>query len=99
MDAYFADPIGWGLRREREKQFGEVVDYTKKTGVQKRPVFSLFMVILTSWFFLIFLPTRVDELGGLKPSALEGGLCPPDVRIIDENGRERFECKPKSAFH
>mmetsp|Transcript_32886 Transcript_32886/g.49627 ORF Transcript_32886/g.49627 Transcript_32886/m.49627 type:complete len:222 (+) Transcript_32886:70-735(+) len=96
MDAYFADPMGWALKRERAKDYGEVIDYTKKTGVQKRPVFSLFMLCLTTWFFLSFLPTRVNELGGLKPSALEGGFCPPDVRIIDENGKERFECKPKT---
>jgi len=96
MDAYFADPIGWGLKRGRAKDFGEVVDYTRKTGVQKRPIFSLFMLCLTSWFFLLFLPTRISELGGLKPSALNGGLCPPDVRVFDENGKQQFECKPKT---
>lgn len=94
MDAYFADPIGWGLRREREKDFGEVIDYTRKTGVQKRPVFSLFMLFLTTWFFFFFIPTRMEELGGMKPSALKGGLCTPDVRVIDSKGRESFECKP-----
>lgn len=98
MDAYFSDPIGWGLKRDREKKYGEKVDYSRKTGVQKRPAFSLFMLLLTSWFFLLFLPTRIYELGGLKPSALNGGLCPPEVRIIDENGKERFECKPKSTW-
>mmetsp|Transcript_24848 Transcript_24848/g.36760 ORF Transcript_24848/g.36760 Transcript_24848/m.36760 type:complete len:203 (+) Transcript_24848:47-655(+) len=96
MDAYFADPIGWGLRREREKEFGEVIDYTKKTGVQKRPVFSLFMLGLTLWFFLSFLPTRVNELGGIKPSALDGGWCPPEVRYFDTNGKQQFKCKSKN---
>ena len=98
MDAYFADPIGWGLKRERAKKFGEVIDYnSRKTGVQKRPVFSLFMLILTSWFFLSFLPSRMNELGGMKPSALNGGFCPPDVRVIGEDGRESFECAAKGS--
>ena len=98
MDAYFADPIGWGLKRERAKTYGEIIDYnSKKTGVQKRPLFSLFMLGLTTWFFFSFLPTRMNELGGPKPSALKGGFCPPDVRVIDEDGRERFECAPKGS--
>mmetsp|Transcript_658 Transcript_658/g.1321 ORF Transcript_658/g.1321 Transcript_658/m.1321 type:complete len:208 (-) Transcript_658:80-703(-) len=92
MDAFFSDPNGWVLARDRAEKYGEVKDYTKKSGVQKRPVFSFFWTCLVVWFFFSFLPTRIGELG-VHPSAFQGGFCPPDVRIIDENGRESFECK------
>merc|ERR1740139_2070217 len=51
MDAYFSDPSGWLVARDREKKYGEVTDYTKKTGVQKRPVFSLFWASFLFYFF------------------------------------------------
>lgn len=43
MDAYFSDPDGWVLSRGRIEKYGEKIDYTKKSGVQKRPIFSTFV--------------------------------------------------------
>mmetsp|Transcript_20616 Transcript_20616/g.41254 ORF Transcript_20616/g.41254 Transcript_20616/m.41254 type:complete len:180 (-) Transcript_20616:328-867(-) len=96
MDAYFSDPSGWLVARDREKKYGEVTDYTKKTGVQKRPVFSLFWASFLFYFFFLFLPARMGELGGVTPSALQGGFCPPEVRVINEDGSQSFECKQTS---
>jgi len=93
MDAYFTDPTGWVVKRQRSEKTGEPMpDYTGKSGVQKRPVFSAFWAAFCFWFFFIFLPTRIIELGGFHPSALDGGLCPPNVRVIDADGKEQFEC-------
>lgn len=84
MDAYFSDPIGWALKRERAKDYGETIDYTRKSGVQKRPVFSFFWAIFVFWFFIVFLPTRITELGGIQPSALSGGICDPSETVLVE---------------
>lgn len=96
MDAFFSDPSGWVLARGREEKFGEVADYTRKSGVQKRPLFSAFWAAFCFWFFLSFLPHRVQELGGFHPSVGRGGLCVPDVRRFDEQGRQQFECSEEA---
>ena len=87
VDAYFADPIGYALAKDRAENNGEINEYSKgysgKTGVQKRPVFSLFMLLLTTWFFLIFIPGRVSELG-VHPSATSGGLCIPSNTLVED---------------
>jgi len=94
MDAYFTDPSGWVTRRQRSERTGEPLpDYMGKSSVQKRPVFSALWATFVFWFFLVFLPTRITEVGGIKPSALNGGFCPPNVRVIDENGKESFKCE------
>jgi len=100
MDAYFSDPDGWVLSRGRIEKYGEKIDYTKKSGVQKRPIFSTFWAVFIFWFFLIFLPTRVQELdNSSKPKAFEGGFCMPDVRYYDEKGKQQFKCKRVDLFN
>lgn len=39
-DFSFNDPNGFGVNELREKATGEKVDYSTKSGVQNRPVFS-----------------------------------------------------------
>lgn len=90
MDAYFNDPNGWAVAKMREKKYGEVTEY-KKSGIQKRPVFSALWAAWIFYFFFILVPSRIDDVGGVKPSALSGGLCVPDVRTIVD-GREQFSC-------
>lgn len=99
MDAYFLDPNGWVVARDRATRRGEVTpDYTGQSAVQRRPVFSFFWAIFVFWFFLSFIPTRVTELGGINPHALSGGFCTPDVRVVDDHGREQFYCSKPGAM-
>lgn len=93
MDAYFTDPTGWVVKKQRAKFRGESLpDYSGQSGVQKRPIFSAFWTVLLLWFFLILVPSRVGEQG-ISPSAFKGGFCPPSVRVIEETGKINFRCE------
>mmetsp|Transcript_15409 Transcript_15409/g.18270 ORF Transcript_15409/g.18270 Transcript_15409/m.18270 type:complete len:196 (+) Transcript_15409:99-686(+) len=93
MDAYFLDPTGWVVAKQRNKLKGEPLpDYMGKSGVQKRPIFSAFWTVLLLWFFLILVPGRIGEQG-IRPSAFKGGFCPPSVRVIEADGKTNFRCK------
>ena len=65
MDFMFNDPNGFGVNELREEQMGEKINYNIKSGVQNRPVFSAFWAAWCFYFFFIFLPARVTELGGI----------------------------------
>ena len=65
MDFMFNDPNGFGVNELREEQMGEKINYNIKSGVQNRPVFSVFWAAWCFYFFFIFLPARVTELGGI----------------------------------
>ena len=65
MDFMFNDPNGFGVNELREEQMGEKINYNIKSGVQNRPVFSAFWAAWCFYFFFIFLPARVSELGGI----------------------------------
>jgi hypothetical protein len=69
MDFMFNDPNGFGVNELREEQLDEKINYNIKSGVQNRPVFSAFWASWCFYFFFIFLPARVNELGGIS---LEG---------------------------
>ena len=73
MDFMFNDPNGFGVNELREEQMGEKINYNIKSGVQNRPVFSAFWAAWCFYFFFIFLPARVNELGGidLTPSKFD----------------------------
>ena len=73
MDFMFNDPNGFGVNELREEQMGEKINYNIKSGVQNRPVFSAFWAAWCFYFFFIFLPARVSELGGidLTPSKFD----------------------------
>ena len=60
----------------REEELGEYIDYSTKSGVQNRPVFSFFWACWCFYFFFIFLPARVTELGGINPSGFSNPLEP-----------------------
>jgi len=77
MDAFFNDPNGWVISYGRKRDLGEDFgDINAPTGVQKRPVFSFFWASFCFWLFFIFFPTRIQELGGIQPSAgTSGGAC------------------------
>ncbi|KAH8051548.1 hypothetical protein SO694_00037049 [Aureococcus anophagefferens] len=72
-DFYFNDPNGFGVQEIREIELGEKVDYSKKSGVQNRPIFSAFWASWCFYFFFIFLPARVGELGGVNPTGFDFG--------------------------
>ena len=72
-DFYFNDPNGFGYQEIRERETGERIDYSKKSGVQNRPIFSAFWAAWCFYFFFIFLPNRVSELGGVNPSGFDFG--------------------------
>ena len=71
MDFYFNDPNGFEVNEIRERELGESIDYSKKSGVQNRPIFSACWASWCFYFFFIFLPTRVSELGGVNPSGFD----------------------------
>ena len=76
MDFMFNDPNGFGVNELREEQMGEKINYNIKSGVQNRPVFSAFWAAWCFYFFFIFLPARVTELGGIDftpPSSTSWG--------------------------
>ena len=72
IDFSFNDPNGFGVNEIREAEIGEKIDYSKASGVQNRPVFSALWAAWCFYFFLIFLPGRVGELGGVHPSGFTG---------------------------
>jgi len=86
MDAFFNDPNGWVVSYGRKRDLGEDFgDINAPTGVQKRPVFSFFWGTFCFWLFFSFFPTRIAELGGIKPSVgTEGAVCLYQKR--DSNG-------------
>lgn len=94
MDAFFNDPSGWVVKRGRIRDLGEDFgDINASTGVQKRPVFSVLWAAFVFWFFLSFLPTRVNELGGVQPSLPENGMCKYPVRTVDG-----LKCRERDSF-
>jgi hypothetical protein len=102
MDAFFNDPNGWVVSYGRKRDLGEDFgDINAPTGVQKRPVFSLLWGSFCVWLFFVFFPTRIEELGGVKPTFGEpGGACLYQKRdskgaLYCENGPKAFE---KSAM-
>jgi hypothetical protein len=102
MDAFFNDPNGWVISYGRKRDLGEDFgDINAPTGVQKRPVFSLIWGSFCVWLFFVFFPTRIEELGGVKPSAVApGGACLTPKRSADgslfcQDGPKAFE---KSAM-
>ena len=81
MDKYFNDPNGWVVAKQRERDLGEDFgDINARTGVQKRPVFSVLWAGFCFWIFFSFFPTRIAELGGIQPSYLSNGMCNRPVR-------------------
>jgi len=88
MDEYLRDPNGWIVAKQREKNKGEKISYMGKSKIQRRPVFSAFWAAFLAFFFLSFLPGWLQDVGEFHSSALNGGFCAPDVRIIEG----RFEC-------
>ena len=72
VDFYFNDPNGFGCNELREKELGEKIDYSQKSGVQNRPVFSALWAAWCFYFFFVFLPARVGEIGGIHPSGFTG---------------------------
>ena len=66
----------------------EEIDYNEPTGVQKRPVFSVVWATFIFWLFLSWFPTRIEELGGFKPSAIENGVCTSVMGKFDVQGNE-----------
>ena len=98
MDAFFNDPNGWVVAKGRERDLGEdFCDINAPTGVQKRPVFSALWAGFCFYFFFVFLPARVEELGGISPSLGSNGYCLETVKVVDESGATKFVC-PKSDF-
>jgi len=89
MDAFFQDPNGWVLQKERGRKLGglEDLDYNAPTGVQKRPVFSVVWAGFCFWLFFSFFPTRIGELGGFKPSAIENGVCTYTTSVSEGGGK------------
>ena len=102
MDAFFNDPNGWVVSYGRKRDLGEDFgDINAPTGVQKRPVFSFFWGSFCVWLFFVFFPTRIGELGGIRPSSFSNnGVCLYQKRTADgalycEDGAKGFE---KSAM-
>ena len=102
MDAFFNDPNGWVISYGRKRDLGEDYgDINAPTGVQKRPVFSLLWGSFCVWLFFVFFPTRIEELGGIQPTATtSGGACLYQKRdskgaLYCEDGAKGFE---KSAM-
>jgi len=102
MDAFFNDPNGWIVSYGRKRDLGEDFgDINAPTGVQKRPVFSLLWGSFCVWLFFVFFPTRIEELGGIQPSAgTKGGYCLYQLRdssgaLYCADGPKAFE---KSAM-
>lgn len=101
MDAFFNDPNGWIVSYGRKRDLGEDFgDINAPTGVQKRPVFSLLWGSFCVWLFFVFFPTRIEELGGIQPSATTNGACLYQKRdskgaLYCEDGAKGFE---KSAM-
>jgi len=83
MDAYFNDPNGFIISKQREKAMGEKPgDINRPTGVQKRPVFSAIWATFCFWLFFVFFPTRIEELGGINPTYGTNGMCNLPVRDV-----------------
>mmetsp|Transcript_7530 Transcript_7530/g.17336 ORF Transcript_7530/g.17336 Transcript_7530/m.17336 type:complete len:209 (+) Transcript_7530:109-735(+) len=83
MDAYFKDPNGFVISKQRQRDLGERVgDINAPTGIAKRPVFSALWATFCFWLFFVFFPTRIDELGGINPSFARGGVCNLPVRDV-----------------
>ena len=83
MDAYFNDPNGFIVSKQRQRSMGEAVrDINAPTGIARRPVFSFFWAAFCFWMFFVFFPTRIDELGGINPSFGRGGVCNLPVRDV-----------------
>lgn len=84
MDAYFNDPNGWIMAKQRERVIDEnIPDINAPTGVQKRPVFSVLWASFCFWLFFVFFPTRIEELGGVKPVIPSNGICRYPVETVD----------------
>eukprot|EP00548_Thalassiothrix_antarctica_P007051 CAMPEP_0194151820 /NCGR_PEP_ID=MMETSP0152-20130528/49649_1 /TAXON_ID=1049557 /ORGANISM="Thalassiothrix antarctica, Strain L6-D1" /LENGTH=242 /DNA_ID=CAMNT_0038855903 /DNA_START=33 /DNA_END=761 /DNA_ORIENTATION=- len=83
MDAYFCDPNGWVISKQRTKNLGENFgDINGPTGVQKRPIFSFIWGTFTVWAIFVFFPGKIAANGGIHPS----GFCVSERVVV--NGKK-----------
>jgi len=84
MDAYFCDPNGWVISKQRTKNLGEDFgDINGPTGVQKRPLFSLIWGAFSIWVIFSYFPAKIAANGGIRPT----GFCMTE-RVKTADGKK-----------